>query len=307
MELLRGRRLAAAILAAPAHDIDACTDARMPRSPSRKPPPRRRTGVGLQGVLWLEVDGQALGGTERMALLGAVAQHGSITQGAKAVGISYKNAWDTIDAMNTMAGTPLVERSSGGRGGGGTRLTAHGQRLVDRFEQLSAAHQRFVRLLSTHGLDLDQAFSLLQVMNVKTSARNQWVGTVAAIRAGAVNDEVEVRLPGGARISAIVTRESTDALGLRVNQTVIALVKSSAVMLATELGDARVSTRNRLDGVVRGVRAGAVNAEVTLETGDGLQVVAIVTQASADSLGLAPGAAVAALVAASDVILACLS
>lgn len=279
----------------------------MPRPPTRKPPPRRKTGMGLQGVLWLEMDGQALGGPERMALLGAVAQHGSITHGAKAVGISYKNAWDTIDAMNTMAGAPLVERNSGGRGGGGTRLTDHGQRLVDRFEQLSAAHQRFVQLLSTHGLDLEQVFSLLKVVNVKTSARNQWVGTVSAIRAGAVNDEVELLLPGGARLTAIVTRESTDALGLRVQQPAIALVKSSAVLLATELGQARVATRNRFEGIVRAVRPGAVNAEVTLATADGLQVVAIVTQASVDSLGLKAGAAVTALVAASDVILACLS
>ncbi|MBL8352332.1 MAG: TOBE domain-containing protein [Burkholderiaceae bacterium] len=271
------------------------------------PRPRRRrpSAVALQGSLWLEVEGRPLGGSERMALLKAVAEQGSITQGAQAVGISYKGAWDAIDAMNELAGEPLVERTSGGRGGGGTRLTDHGQRLVARFEQLSAAHQRFVQLLSTQGMDLDQAFSFLRVVNIKTSARNQWVGTVSAIRAGAVNDEVELLLPGGARLVAIVTRESTDALGLRVKQTVIALVKSSAVMLATDLGDARLSTRNRFDGVVCGVRPGAVNAEVTVETADGLRIVAIVTQASVDGLGLAPGQAATALLKASDVILAC--
>ncbi|HNT39673.1 MAG TPA: TOBE domain-containing protein [Rubrivivax sp.] len=261
----------------------------------------------LQAALWLEIDGQSLGGPDRMALLSAVARQGSITHGARAVGVSYKTAWDAIDAMNEAAGTPLVERSTGGRGGGGTRLTEHGQRLVARFEQLSAAHERFVGLLTTHGLDLDQAFSLMKVVNLKTSARNQWAGTVSAIRAGAVNDEVEVLMPGGARINAIVTRESSDALGLRVTQPVIAMVKAPAVMLATDLGDARVSTRNRLDGVVRSVRPGAVNAEVTIETGAGLCVVATVTQGSIEHLGLAPGRAVTALVAASDVLLACLS
>lgn len=282
-------------------------DVVMPRARPHKPPPPRKTGVGLQGVLWLEVDGQSLGGPQRMELLGAVARHGSITQGAQAVGISYKNAWDTIDAMNAMAGTPLVERVSGGRGGGGTRLTDHGQRLVARFAQLSAAHAHFVQLLSTHGLDLDRDFSLLHVVNIKTSARNQWAGTVSAIRAGAVNDEVEVLLQGGGRVNAIVTRESTDAMGLRVKQDVIVLVKSSAVMLAADLGEARVSTRNRFDGVVRSVQRGAVNAEVTVQTADGLPVVAIVTQDSVGSLALAPGRAVTALVAAADVILASLT
>ncbi len=272
---------------------------------TRRPRRTPRTGLELRGSVWLEVDGQALGDAGRIALLKAVAEQGSITQGAQAVGLSYKTAWGSIDAMNALAGSPLVERATGGAGGGGTRLTEHGQRLVERFEQLSAAHARFVQLLSDRGTDLGQDFSLLQVLNVKTSARNQWVGTVSAIRAGAVNDEVEVLMPGGARLVAIVTRESTDALQLRIKQTVFALVKSSAVLLATELGSARVSTANRLDGQVLAVLPGAVNAEVTMETAEGLRVVAIVTQASVDALGLAPGRPVTALVKAADVILAC--
>ena len=285
----------------------AAVGAAMPKPRPHKPARRRKAGLELQAALWLEVDGQSLGGPDRMALLGAVARQGSITQGAQAVGVSYKTAWDAIDGMNEAAGTPLVERSTGGRGGGGTRLTEYGQRLVARFEELGAVHRRFVELLSTNGLDLDRAFSLLQVVNLKTSARNQWVGTVNAVRAGVVNDEVELLLPGGARVNVIVTRESSDALALRVKQTVIAMVKAPAVMLATDLGEARVSTRNRFDGVVRAVRPGAVNAEVSVEAADGLPIVTIVTQSSIDSLGLAPGRAVTALVSASDVILACLT
>lgn len=259
----------------------------------------------MRGDLWLEVDGQWLGGADRMALLRAVADEGSITHGATAAGLSYKGAWDTVNTMNTLAGQPLVERSAGGRGGGGTQLTAHGHRLVTRFEQLNATHQRFVQLLSARGMDLDHDCSMLEVLNVKSSARNQWAGTVTAIRAGAVNDEVEMRLAGGAKLVAIVTHESTETLGLRVKQPVIALVKASAVTLATELGQARVSTRNRFDGVVCGLRPGAVNAEVTLQTPDGLQIVAIVTSGSVEELGLRLGAAATALVKSSDLILAC--
>ena len=96
---------------------------------------------------------------------------------------------------------------------------------------------------------------------MKTSARNQWVGTVSAIRAGAVNDEVELSLPGGARLWAIVTRESTEALALQLQQTVIALVKSSSVMLATGLGDAKLSARNRFDGRVSAVKPGDLTAK----------------------------------------------
>lgn len=270
-------------------------------------PTRRRqppAPLALKGSLWLTAGGSSVGGHGRIALLRAVAEHGSITQAAKAFGMSYKAAWTAINTMNGLSGTPLVERVTGGRGGGSTQLTEQGKRLVERYGQIDAVHQRFLQLLDEGSMDLAQNFSLLKVLNMKTSARNQWVGTVSAIRGGAVNDEVELSLPGGARLAVVITRESTEALALQLQQTVIALVKSSAVMLATELGDARLSARNRLEGRVLAIKPGAVNAEVTVETADGLPVVAMVSQSTIAELGLAPGASVTVLVKASDIILA---
>ena len=206
--------------------------------------------------------------------------------------------------MNELAGQPLVERVTGGRDGGSTRLTPHGLGLVERHEPIEAVHQRFLRLLSGGAMNLDEEFSRLKVLNMKTSARNQWVGVISTIRAGAVNDEVELRLPSGRRIVAIITHESTQALALRLKQGVIALVKASAVLLSTGLGDARVSARNRLHGKVAEVVPGAVHAEVTVLADGGMSVVAIVSQASVAGLGLEPGAQVCVLFKASDAILA---
>ena len=273
-------------------------------APGRAPRGRKKPRLQLEGQLWMAVGDQNLGGPGRIGLLRAVAEHGSITQAAKAFGMSYKGAWDAIDAMNTLSGAPLVERGTGGRGGGFTRLTDHGRRLVERFEAVAVVHQRFLALLDRNCMDLDRDFSLLRVLNMKTSARNQWVGTVSGIRAGAVNDEVELTLAGGTRLVAIVTRESTQALDLRLQQTAMALVKASAVLVATDLGDARVSARNQLHGSVRSVTPGAVNAEVLIETADGVGIVAVVTQAAVRELALAPGVPATALVSAADVILA---
>lgn len=274
--------------------------AAMPRRPRDASPPPR---LELRGALWLAVDGREVAGGARLALLRAVAERGSITHAARAVGMSYRAAWLAVDAMNRDAGLPLVERVTGGRGGGATRLTEQGRRLLERVDQVAAAHAHFVGLLDRAAMDLGRPFTLLEVLNMKTSARNQWVGRVAAIRAGAVNDEVEIALDGGARLTATVTRGSTDQLGLRLAQTVIALVKASAVLLVTELGDARVSARNRLDGRVARVTPGAVNAEVVVEAG-GVAVVAIVAQSAVEALQLAPGRAVTALVNASEVVVA---
>jgi molybdate transport system regulatory protein len=269
-------------------------------------PPRRRQNkrLELQGAVWMAVGDEVLGGQDRMGLLRAVAEQGSITHAAKAVGLSYKGAWDAIDAMNRLTGQALVERSTGGRGGGGTRMTPHGERLLERFEQIDAAHRRFLKLLDDASIDLEQDFSLLRILNMKTSARNQFVGTVSAVRSGAVNDEVELTLPGGVRIVAIVTRDSTEALGLRTHMTAIALIKSSSVLIATELEGAKLSARNQLAGTVSALTPGAVNAEVTITIDGGGSIAAIVTQGSVKALKLAVGSRATAFFKASSVILA---
>ena len=273
-----------------------------------KPKPRKKSArLELDGAVWLAVGGETLGGQDRIGLLRAVAQTGSITHAAKAVGVSYKGAWDSIDAMNRLAGEPLVERSAGGRGGGSTHLTPHGARLVERFEQIDAVHQRFLQQLDSGAIDLQQDFSLLRTLTMKTSARNQFVGTVTAVRSGAVNDEVELTLPGGQRIVAVLTRESTQSLGLRTNMTAIALVKASSVLVATDLDGVKLSARNRLPGVVSAATPGAVNAEVTIAIDGGGSIAAIVTQASMNALELAVGARATAFFKASSVILAVLA
>ncbi len=270
-------------------------------------PAKKTARLALDGEVWLAMGGALLGGPARMALLRAVADQGSITHAAKAVGVSYKGAWDSIDAMNRLAGQPLVERSTGGRGGGSTHLTPHGTRLVQRFEEIDAVHRRFLQLLDAGAIDLAQDFSLLRTMTMKTSARNQFVGTVSAVRAGAVNDEVELTLPSGQRLVAVVTRDSTEAMGLRTNLTAIALIKASSVLIGTGLEDAKLSARNQLAGTVRSATPGAVNSEIVLDIDGGGSIAAIVTQSSAQALGLAPGSRATAFFKASSVILAVVS
>ena len=128
---------------------------------------------------------------------------------------------------------------------------------------------------------------------------------VSKLTRGAVNDEVEVRLAGGSIIVAIITRESTETLGLAEGAPVIALVGATSVIIATGIDDgARVSARNRLAGTIAAVSRGAVNAEVVLDIDGGGRIAATVTMASADDMALAPGARAVAMFKASSVILA---
>ncbi len=135
-----------------------------------------------------------------------------------------------------------------------------------------------------------------------TSARNQFVGTVTAITEGTVNDEIEITLPGGEIIVAVITRQSTRALGLKTGGTALALVKASWVILARPDSGIRLSTRNRLEGIVKAVKPGAVNAEVEITLKGGNTLVAIVTLESVNALGLAAGQATVAFFKASQVV-----
>jgi molybdate transport system regulatory protein len=258
--------------------------------------------IELQGSVWMTVGGENFGGHGRIALLASLADCGSITKAAKAIGMSYKAAWEAIDTMNTLAGEPLVERLTGGRGGGGTRLTARGQQLVENFRIIEREHRRFIDQLGLQAPALADDCLLLRRMSMKTSARNQFAGKVTRLKSGAVNDEVELEIPGGEKIVAIVTHESTESLGLTMGVEAFALVKASSIILAGGDSDIRLSARNQLRGKISRIQNGAVNSEVVIELPGGGMIAAIITNQSCETLGLAVGGAATAIFKASSVI-----
>ncbi|MEC3974844.1 TOBE domain-containing protein [Amycolatopsis sp. H20-H5] len=69
---------------------------------------------------------------------------------------------------------------------------------------------------------------------MRLSTRNQLTGTVAAVKAGAVMTVVTVDLDGGQQVTASITKEAAEDLGLEVGKPVTALVKSTEVMLGVE-------------------------------------------------------------------------
>jgi len=256
----------------------------------------------LQGTVWMTVDGEKFGGPGRVELLATIGQTGSISQAAKALGISYKGAWDAIDAMNNLAGEALVERVAGGKGGGGTRLTARGEQLVRNFRTIERLHQQFVAQLNEQAGHLSADLTLIGRLNMKTSARNQFFGTVSRVQPGAINDEIDIDIAGGHRIVATITHESTENLGLKPGAQAFALVKASSIILMTDAQGARFSARNRLEGTIARLTPGAVNTEVVLDLTGGGSVAAIITNESARVLELEEGRTATAMFKASSVI-----
>ncbi|SAK83153.1 ModE family transcriptional regulator [Caballeronia catudaia] len=268
-----------------------------------KTAPRKvRNPLKLGGSVWLKSGTETLGGAARIALLAAIRDSGSITGAAKAVGMSYKAAWDAVDTMNNLAGQTLVMRATGGRGGGGTTLTPAALRLIDTYCAVEREHRKFLERAGAAIEGFAHDWQLIGRLGMKTSARNQLAGKVTKITRGAVNDEIELGLPGGQVIVAVVTHESTQTLGLKEGGDAFALIKASWVMLMEDT-NAKLSARNQLRGTVASVTKGAVNAEVTLTLDGGTTVTAIITNQSADTLGLAQGQKAVAVIKASSVII----
>jgi molybdate transport system regulatory protein len=238
-----------------------------------------------------------------MALLGSLETAGSITAAAKAAGLSYKAAWDAIDAMNNLAGKTLVAKTVGGRGGGGARLTAQGRELLATYRAVAEEQERFLAKINAGLGRAKRSLPVLGRLSMRTSARNQWYGTVAGIRRGAVNDEIDIELPGGDSIAAVITRESSENLGLAKGREILVLVKASSVMIGTSGGSRlRLSARNQLAGRIARVTPGAVNTEVVITLRGGNTIAAVITNISARDLALAVGQKAVAIFKASSVI-----
>ncbi|OIQ94555.1 molybdenum-pterin-binding protein MopA [mine drainage metagenome] len=257
----------------------------------------------VEALLALRRAGRPLVGRDRIDLLEAVALQGSITKAAKAVGLSYKAAWDALNAVNNLLPAPAVIGQTGGSHGGGARVTEEGRALIAGFRLLEQRLDRVAALLAGEGGGADP-LSLLWSLGMKTSARNVFRCTVTEIRAGEVSAEVVMRLAGETRLVSVITQDSLRDLGLTVGGEVMALVKSSFVVLASGDGGLRFSARNRIPGTVTRIEAGSVNSEVVLDIGGGKSLTAVITRDGAAGLELAVGDQALALFKASHVILA---
>lgn len=102
----------------------------MPKTPG---PLRIRLHVHLGG-------GHSLG-PGKVQLLEKIRELGSISAAARSMRMGYRHAWDLIDDLHRSFRRPVLEAESGGRAGGGARLTPFGEELIRRFRAMERAAQ----------------------------------------------------------------------------------------------------------------------------------------------------------------------
>lgn len=241
---------------------------------------------------------------DRLALLERIGALGSITAAAKALGVSYKAAWEAVDTMNNLSEAPLVVRTTGGRAGGGTALTTHGRRFMDGLRDFGARQRRFLAALDEDARAFERFYQMFWRLGMKTSARNQFIGRITTVKKGSVNTEVILDIGGGDEIAATVTTGNVENLGLGPGVEAFVLFKAPWVILVPADDQTRTSARNRLCGTVSRCHNGPISTEVIIDLPGGKQVVALVTDESAGNLQIREGTRLCALIKASHVIIA---
>ncbi|HNY30336.1 MAG TPA: TOBE domain-containing protein [Fibrobacteria bacterium] len=283
--------------------------------PHPKPIPKTRSKSSLKAAtrvappalvpVWnLQLpDGSRLG-EDRILLLKAIAESGSLLSAAGRCGLSYRTAWSRVQELNGHFPEPLVLSAQGGAEGGTTHLSPQALRLVSLHEE---ANRLFQRTAADHGLstaELHPLESFQRKLSMRTSVRNEYAGRILSVARGKVNAQIELELRGGSRIVSQITLASCEALGLAPGKDAWALVKSNWVEIAAGERPPRVSARNILSGTVSAIRHGEVSDEITLSLGGSESITSVVLPGELDALGLRKGSKAWALFKASSVILA---
>jgi len=239
---------------------------------------------------------------KRILLLGYIEEVGSISKAAKRVPMSYKTAWDAIDAINNLCPTPVVVKSTGGVGGGGAIVTPYGKNLIKTYSTLKKEHEKFLSQLTKMTDFNTGALKSLERFSMQISARNQIQGVVEHMEKGKVNSSIYLKLKSGYTLVSVITNGAVENLNLKIDDEVIAIFKSSSVLLTTDLS-LNISARNKFQGTVTHINLGEVNSEVLIDIGNGDKIASVITKNATGNLDLKIGDSVSAIIKSSDVMI----
>ena len=108
--------------------------------------PGKKYAIGVR--VWINEQQGHFIGAGRARLLENIKETGSITSGAKAMKMSYRQAWQMVEDMNSRSDKPLVEKILGGKGGGGAIVTETGARAIELFYEVEDKVNKYAQALT---------------------------------------------------------------------------------------------------------------------------------------------------------------
>ena len=174
------------------------------------------------GKIWIEYQGKPILGKGGAEILREIEAQQSLTKAAKELGMSYRYLWNYVQNIRKSLGESVVETYKGGKvGGGGARLTEVGKALLEEYVRLEGCLSEFLACTNS-----------LEVKRLKLSARNQFKGKVVSVEKGVITAKVKVEIKMPVTVTAVITKEAVEELGLKVGDEVEAIVKSTEIMIA---------------------------------------------------------------------------
>jgi len=159
--------------------------------------------------VWLEYNGKPLLGKGGAEILERIEKEQTLSKAAKELGMSYRYLWNYIKRMEKTLGAPVIETFRGGKaGGGGAKLTALGKSLLQDY-----------RLVGEY---LEEILSSIQHgrYRLQMGAEESLLGTVKAIKKEGKTAEITVELKPPIVVTAFVSDEKAEELGLKVGDNV---------------------------------------------------------------------------------------
>jgi molybdate transport system regulatory protein len=224
-------------------------------------------GWTVTSRVWTERNGQPLLGPERAELLESIDRWHSISAAARYLKISYRHAWLMVNAANEAAGEPLVVAATGGKKGGGARLTEPGRRAVRAYRELQrrlkqVAECYWSSLTQNQDRDAVHVAAPVSVQEVLGELLADFALREPAIRVRAVfgaSDELADHLLTGTQADLFLTADprqlkrleaahllTTDAPTILAGNTLAAIGRSRQALKIREPADLKTATVRRI-------------------------------------------------------------
>jgi molybdate transport system regulatory protein len=172
--------------------------------------------------IWIEYKGKPVLGKGGAEILEQIEKEKTISKAAEKLGMSYRYVWNYLQKIEKALGEPVIETYRGGKsGGGGATLTQLGKSLLDEYRRVEGY---LIEVLS------DEEY--WEAVGLKISARNRLKGKVMAVEKEAVTAKIKVEITVPTVVTALISREATEELDIKVGDEVEAVVKATEVMIA---------------------------------------------------------------------------
>ncbi|WP_419771006.1 MAG: TOBE domain-containing protein [Candidatus Marinarcus sp.] len=235
----------------------------------------------VDGNIWIKKGDRGFVGRGRIELLQNIQIYGSISKAAKEMKMSYKAAWDSVDIMNKLSNKPLVTKVTGGKGGGGTVITAYAKELIQAYLEISSLYKNYFKTLgdSFNEQISDEAyeepiFCRLSGILVKTTNIQD-------------NYELSINLRSNQTLTAVESKKFVVEKDLRINHEINFLIETNNITLTKTLSDN--SARNILKGKVIKISDGGINRNITMDCGQGDIINSKITSSSCNKLNIQMG------------------